>query len=349
MGEREAQNQNYLRGDGKSKLIPIFADTIADASYQAIVKCHELGARVETPKHHQDGSLGYDADISIRVENPAKEPSVCFPALCDSALGTMQYLLEVTHGIHNRWKKDAEHPTRWGYTYNERFVGQIPHILQRIKADWDKTLVKEGEGRITGRDYNFGIWRADEDIIPEQEDPPCFQRGQFKFMKNSNGVWVMNYHTDWRSRDLFKAWNENVLAQAELMKLFGAKVSDMLETPIELGAYIDRASSLHLYGFYIDRDNLDKQVETMKSRGTEALSMSLDDFLMSSEGGGTKEQLKRIIAAQSDAESKGYGEQQPVERLMDLGYDLEKFPYPKDWDSWPKEWDAEPDTSKLKH
>ena len=61
----------------------------------------------------------------------------------------------------------------------------------------------------------------------------------------------------------------------------------------------------------------------------------------------TPESLKRLVAAQSDAEEKGHGKQQPKEALVKLGYDLETFPYPEEWDTWPASRDAEPNPSKL--
>jgi hypothetical protein len=271
----------------------------------------------------------------IRVNNPDAEPKLYFPGIHDDARGLMQYVLEVTHGIHNHWKKNAEHPEWWGYTYNERFVDQLPFIFQRIEHDW------KDKGRISGRDYQFSIWRAGEDIILEQPDAPCFQRGQFRFVEDSDGEIVMSYQTDWRSRDLLKAWNENNLGQIELMKLVAAKVSNMIDRPIKLGAYIDHASSLHLYGLYFDRDGLAHQIEKMRTEGWEAKSMSSDDYF------GDRVGLKRLIAAQSHAEASGYGLNTSEEQLREKGYALEVFHYPAEWDSWPESWDAKPDPSKL--
>lgn len=336
----EIQNQNELRGDGKKGAILVEADNLAEATHKTIIACYDNGTRIETPKQKPGMSLGYDANITVVVKNPDSEPKICYPGMHDGAEGMMQYILEVTHGIHNHWKKDAEHPDRWGYTYNERFVEQLPFVFQRIKHDWDSRK------RITGRDYQFAIWRAGEDIILEQEDPPCWQLGQLRFFQNKEGKFIMNYETDWRSRDLLKAWNENNVGQIELIKLLAAKVSNTIEQPVELGSYIDHSSSLHLYGLYIDRDNLPKQIERMKNKGYEPLSCSLDDFFMNL-GGKDKKGLMRLVAAQMDAEAKGHGLNQPEGRLIDLGYDLDKFEYPKDWDSWPKTWDALPDASKL--
>ncbi len=337
-----------LRKDGKIPIISIEAENLAEATHKAIIACYEYGCRVETPKQKKGMSLGFDADITVRIKNPDSEPKVYFPGMHDDGRGVMQYILEVTHGIHNHWKKCPEHPEWWGYTYNERFVDQLPFIFQRIKADWEKRKGEWGEekGRVSGRDYQFVIWRPGEDIILEQEDPPCLQRGQIRLLLNDKGEIILNYITDWRSRDLLKAWNENNIGQIELMKLFRDKISNMLETEIKLGAYIDRSSSLHLYGLYIDRDNLEKQIKRMKEEGYEKNSMSLEEFFLATSGKDSKG-LKRIIAAQMCAEYLGFGLNQSESVLENLGYNLEKFAYPKEWDSWPSSWDAKPNVKKL--
>jgi len=332
----EKRDDNYIRGSGKLPLISRKAENLAEATHDAIIACYREGARVETPKHTLRGSLGYDANMIIEVENPDSEPKICAQAIYDDPRGIMQYILEITHGIHNHWKKNPEHPERWGYTYNERFIGQLPFIFQRIKYDW------ENKGRVSGRDYQFSLWRAGEDVILEQEDPPCWQSGQLRLLKNDGGNIVLNYETNWRSRDLAKAWNENNLAQIELMKLFQKKISNLLETEIKLGSYIDHSDSLHLYGFYFDRDNFKTTVENMIENGYR--SISLEYYLGDRED---KERLKRVIAAQLDAENKRLGINLSEAKLKDFDYDIDNFDYPKEWGTWPKEWDTEPDTSKL--
>ena len=337
-----AENQIELRKDGTLPVIYIEAENLAEATYKAILECYDKGVRVETPKHKEGGSLGYDADMIIKVNNPDSEPKICSLGMWEDPRGIVQYILEVTHGIHNHWKKNPNDPDdkRWGYTYNERFADQLPFVFARIKKDWNERK------RISGRDYQFTTWRAGEDIILEQDDPPCLQRGHLRFLQNDKKEIVLNYITDWRSRDLLKAWNENNIAQVELQKLFAAKVSDLLGIPIKLGVYIDRSSSLHLYGSYIDQDNLNKRIEIMRKSSYEHKSKSLEDYFYN----GTlkdKKGLMRVVAAQSDAEAKGHGLNIPEQQLVELSYDLENFPYPKEWDSWPKSWDAEPDKTKL--
>lgn len=341
-------NQDALRGDGKVPIIAVEADNLAEAAHKTIIACYDHGVRIETPKQRPGMALGFDADILVRVKCPDAEPKVNFGAIVEDGRGVMQYILEVTHGIHNHWKKTPEEPHFWGYTYNERFVDQMPFVFQRIKADWDEKADQwgDGVGRPSGRDYQFLIWRAGEDIILEQDDPPCWQRGQIRLLKDQEGNVVLSYITDWRSRDLAKAWNENNVAQIELMKLFAAKISDMLGIDIQLGSYIDRSSSLHLYGLYFDRDGLEQSIQRMKETPYSAMSMSLTDYFGLPDGDDALS-LKRLVAAQLDAEAKGHGKNPSRETLLRLGYDLDTFAYPDEWDTWPTSWDAEPNPDML--
>lgn len=317
--------------------ILIEARTISEGWQKAMIACKDYGCRSPTPKHKEGMSLGYDADINVRVISPLEDlikNQRHKLGLYDLDTGLMQYILEVTHGIHNHWKKHPEDlkDQHWGYTYNERFVDQIPFVLARIKHDW------ETKKRISGRDYQFNTWRPNEDIILEQEDPPCLQRGHLRFIQDEFGIWTLNYITDWRSRDLAKAWLENNIAQIKLMKLLAQKVSVMLDTPIKIGCYTDRSSSLHIYGKYVDEDRIEDMIERMKKG-------RLEDFLIDLF---TEDQtkLKRLIAAQTDAEDKSLGKNLSEDGLEKLGYNLDTFPYPADWDSWPKEWDRNLDKAR---
>jgi len=337
--------QNILRKDGTLPIISVEADNLAEATYKSIVACHKYGARVETPKHRKGTSLGYDANMIVQVKNPDDDPKIYFPGVHDNARGVKQYILEVTHGIHNHWKKSEEHPDRWGYTYNERFVDQLPFVFQRIKADWDEKMHQwgEGKGRPSGRDYQFAIWRAGEDIIMEQDDPPCWQLGQIRMLMDEQDNLTMNYQTNWRSRDLLKAWNENNIAQIELMKLFGNKISNMLDVPIKLGSYTDHSDSLHLYGSYVDENDLDNGIPKLEQEGLHGgNSMGLEDYF-SMDGGDNA--LKGLINAQTLAEKDGHGLNLPEDRLKEKGYNTKD--YPSEWDAWDSMWDVEPDISKL--
>lgn len=323
------------RQTGRLPTILVEADTLAEGIHKAVIACYERGARVETPKHKPGCTLGYDSHITLNIAYPNKNPMIHKKWVSDGALGVAQYSLEVTHGIHNHWLKSPENPNFWNYTYNGRFNPQIPFMLAKIKRDFEQ------KGRISGRDFFFTTWVAGEDAILEQEDPPCLQTGQLRFIQDSEGVYHANYLTTWRSHDECKGWNQNKVGQVRLFELLVKKVSSMLGIPIKIGAYIPTSTSLHIYGDYIDRENLDRIIEETRNAPASEYGWSLEDYL------GDETQLRRIIAAQMDAEAKGHGKQQPEEKLIDLGYDLKNFQYPSEWDTWPKSWDEAPNPDLL--
>jgi thymidylate synthase len=361
--------------------VAVNADTLAGGFHHAAIGCYEQGLRVQTPKHREGLPLGYDAHVTVTISDPLAEPLIHRVGLSEDPRGVVQYVLEVTHGIHDHWKKDPDNPDdlRWGYTYHERFDSQIPFALAKIKDDFQK------KGRATGRDYFFTIWRPEEDSILDQPDPPCFQNGQFRLInedsEDPNSQLFLHYLTHWRSRDGIKAWNENNLAQVKIQGLMAQKLSNMLEREVQVGSYTDTSNSWHIYGAYVP-EGIEESIRAMKketreeginifneiSRGVpligpvnmtfssqatqeasricpEKFAMDLGSYLYA---GGGEEYLKRVVAAQLDAENQGHGQNLGETELIGLGYDLEDFSYPKDWDSWPKEWDQEPDPALLR-
>lgn len=57
-------------------------------------------------------------------------------------------------------------------------------------------------------------------------------------------------NTHWRSRDLFKAWFENVIALTTLMRKMAESLSQNMGKPVSVGRYVDISDSLHIYGSY---------------------------------------------------------------------------------------------------
>lgn len=335
---RKAGEIIMVKRDGSYPSILIEAETLSEGFQKAVIACRDKGYETETPKYRKGKGRGYDADINVRVKNSQWEFDnnlVHKYGVVDDDRGLMQYILEVTHGIHNHWKKDPNDPTdtAWGYTYNERFAPQIPFVLARIKQDW------ENKQNLTSRKYQFIIWRPREDSILEQEDPPCWQRGHLRFLQDEKGEWYLNYITDWRSRDLIKAWLENNLGQARLHRLFADKISDMLGIPIHLGNYIDRSSSLHIYAEYVHGEGLDTLIDRMRESAPEDMCLPL--FL------DEPAELKSFVGAQLEAEKDGRGKNLPKNTLNELGHDVKNFAYPDDWDTWPKDWDQEAKLENL--
>ena len=64
-------------------------------------------------------------------------------------------------------------------------------------------------------------------------------------MTDSDGNYVLNYISDWRSRDLFKAWNENDIGQLEeINDIFNSKKQACLEE-LEIRKRIENGDYSH--------------------------------------------------------------------------------------------------------
>src|SRR3989344_45534 len=100
MGEKRAKQTGHFPS------LMVEADTLGEAFHKALIACYESGCRVETPKHKLGVSLGFDSHITINVKYPQKEPILHKFGFVETDIGMIQYILEVTHGIHNLWKKD---------------------------------------------------------------------------------------------------------------------------------------------------------------------------------------------------------------------------------------------------
>jgi thymidylate synthase len=87
-------------------------------------------------------------------------------------------------------------------------------------------------------------------LDPPTEDPPCLQRVWGRLCEDGEGGYIFNMNTHWRSRDLFKAWFENVIAITTLMRKIAESVSEKIGKQVRLGRYVDISDSLHIYGSY---------------------------------------------------------------------------------------------------
>jgi hypothetical protein len=55
-------------------------------------------------------------------------------------------------------------------------------------------------------------------------------------------------NTMWRSRDLYKAWGDNVIAITFLQSVVARRIEKAAESPVRVGSYADYSSALHIYG-----------------------------------------------------------------------------------------------------
>jgi thymidylate synthase len=119
-------------------------------------------------------------------------------------------------------------------------------------------LAKEGHTRRA----QAVTWQPNCD--PKTYDPPCLQRIFARLLPNSDGDFVLNMNTHWRSRDLYKAWFMNVYALTDLQRMMASKIEEKMKKKVIVGRYVDISDSLHLYGSYFSE--IKPEVEKMKTQ-----------------------------------------------------------------------------------
>ncbi len=134
---------------------------------------------------------------------------------------------------------------------NNNFIDQLKVIRENIA----KRIEKGGDCLVSNRDQVI-TWIPDRDMFVS-EDQPCLQRIQFfiyDYPKEPIGILPKDYrdivrtkgkaefHVSWRSRDLFAAWNSNMVG---LIKMLNKEIFE--PNNLDLVRVVDFCNSLHIY------------------------------------------------------------------------------------------------------
>jgi len=79
------------------------------------------------------------------------------------------------------------------------------------------------------------------------EDVPCLREVQLRCHED-NGELVLNVSSLWRSRDLWKAWSDNVIGLTFLCQVISQKIAAKAKRPVRMGSWMENSFSLHIYG-----------------------------------------------------------------------------------------------------
>ncbi len=237
---------------GNIPVLMIEEETIPLAYEKAIREVWENGTGLRTEYDRPEDPPSRDATVVIAVREPFGQPRF-HRSFADGLGGLAEYVMEVVHGAHDYWVKPLEEilkgtesrDTRWTYTYHGRlFEYRIEEqVVDQVAYMVDK-LAEAGHSRRA----QAITWNPKLD--PPTDDPPCLQRIWGRLCEDGRGGLVFNMNTHWRSRDLFKAWFENVIAITTLMRKIALDIADRLQQPVKVGRYVDISDSLHIYGSY---------------------------------------------------------------------------------------------------
>ena len=241
--------------NGNIPFIAIEERTIPEAFETAMKRVWNEGTRLKTEYDRPGDPPSRDATAAICIREPFGQPRFhrCF---ADGLGGLGEYVQEVIHGAHDYWIKPAEEiakgdksrDTHWTYTYHERMFDYRTEdkVVNQIQYIIDK-LAQSGHSRRA----QAITWNPKVD--PFTYDPPCLQRIWGRLSEDDNGCLYFNMNTHWRSRDLYKAWFENIIALTTLMKKIAGAISGKIGREVKIGRYVDMCDSLHIYGSYFEQ------------------------------------------------------------------------------------------------
>jgi len=257
---------------GHIPLLKIETESIPQAFEEAMKRVWNEGARIKTEYDKPEDPPSRDASVAILIKDPYAQPRF-HRAFADGLGGLAEYVMEVVHGAHDYWVKpveeiekgDASEDTRWTYTYHERIfdyridgtsLNQIQYVIDKLSD--------------TGHSRRAQAITWNPRLDPPTSDPPCLQRIWGRLSEDDNGIIYFNMNTHWRSRDLFKAWFENVIALTTLMRKIAEAISEKTGREIKVGRYVEMVDSLHIYGSYFH------EIEGSKREGIKGFFESLE-------------------------------------------------------------------------
>lgn len=236
----------------------IVSKSIPEAFWKAMNVVHHYGYRLRTQydRKNPDGSFldpeGRDARVCIEILDPYEEPR--FPAVSYCEIG--KYIAEIMgakdHLVlpfnvlleHVKTGKKLE-ATQWPYSYHQRlFAWPLPDgsIINQAEIQ----LERLAQDPITRRAImQTGVPYIDPFL---KEDLPCLREIQLRAIESSAEELVLSMTATWRSRDLFKAWPDNVIALTHLQRWLADRLAEKSGRKVRVGNYIEFNGSLHLYG-----------------------------------------------------------------------------------------------------
>lgn len=242
----------------------IVGDNIPQAYYRAIKAVWENGLPMRTQYDRRNDTGEFidppsrDASVLIEVKDPLASPR--YPVLCHCEIGAyiaeifgvkdhlvvpMSVLRRMVNGadLSDEEKRISNH---WPYTYHQRIVD---HPEAMNGDNFDQLTVAIDAVVKTFYTRRAMMTTAVPNLDPLlPEDIPCLREIQLRCVEGEDGILYLNPTLMWRSRDLFKAWGDNVCALTCFLQFITIELGRQMGRKVKLGSYKDFSCSLHIYG-----------------------------------------------------------------------------------------------------
>ena len=180
------------------------------------------------------GPMTKDICSVATIKYPFEEPMLN-PQFPTKELHLREYVKQFTRDYD--WGKQG-----FKYTYVNRLTKYPVYIPREIFEDYDLITMdqlfyirSELEKPITRRAQAI-IWVPELDM--GNREPPCLQRIWMRKLTDT----TCEMHCDWRSRDLFNAWNSNYIAILDMIKK-----EILIPLNLKLVKFVDFVDALHIY------------------------------------------------------------------------------------------------------
>jgi len=155
---------------------------------------------------------------------------------------------------------------KFTYTYFDRLTNyDITRMGYTIFAEdqlkkLDQYLSMQIHDEISSNRDQAITWRVDDDL--GNKSPPCLQRIWIRYLGDRNA----EVHLTWRSRDLYTAWQANIIALIDMLNREVIKPNDCKIVKI-----VDYIDSLHIYESDVDAAKNAKLVPVMPGNAGDVL------------------------------------------------------------------------------
>ncbi len=236
----------------------VVGDSVPQAYYRAIKGVWEYGLAMRTEYDRKNAAGEYidppsrDISVLVEVRDPFLQPR--FPPISFCEIGVYEAELM---GIKNHRVLPMEKlleavksggvlpSTIWPYLYSQRLMAH-PDINGKTLNQLAMAIDMVAKTPYTRRAM---CSTAVPDVDPFlKEDIPCLRELQLRCTENPDGSWNFCPRTMWRSRDLYKAWGDNVIAVTFLLQTLMSEISKKAGRIVHFGTYADYSCSLHIYG-----------------------------------------------------------------------------------------------------
>jgi thymidylate synthase len=253
--------------------ILVSAPSIPSAIYAALREVLAKGYRIRTQYDRKDAQGSFldppslDVSSAIEILDPYAQPR--FPKASCVEIG--KYIAETCWGVKDhlvlsqeelkdalaRGEFDETKHTHWPYTYHQRLFA-YPASQGRTVNQVQRMLERLAEDPITRRATAITFVPEIDQYI--KGDLPCLQRIALRCTEDAKGRLHLHMNTHWRSRDLFNAAADNIIAMTFWQREWADELSRMMNREVRVGKYKDFADSLHIYGQVLQGVDVEKLV-----------------------------------------------------------------------------------------